>query len=145
MELFCKNSSRPKALWSLLFSMCRVFALRLDYKNFSHKYQMRAYLVDFTLDNALNTGMFTHLPCYTTISTTNYQYLNKVKQKKNVNLHTKIDQRLQTGKYIQHHFNLVQHNIDNQLKLTMNRSSRPEMFCKKGVLRKLESGTGVFL
>ena len=145
MELFYKNSYRLNALWSLLFSMCRVCAIRLDYKNFSHKYQTRAYLVDFTLDNALNTGMFTHLPCYATISTTDYQYLNKVKQKKIVNLDTKIDQRLQTGKYIQHHFNFVQHNIENQFKLTMNRSSRAEMFCKKGVLRKLEPGTGVFL
>ena len=137
MELFYKNSYRLNALWSLLFSMCRVCAIRLDYKNFSHKYQTRAYLVDFTLDNALNTGMFTHLPCYTTISTTDYQYLNKVKQNKNVNLSTKTDQPLWTGKYIQHHFNFAQHNIENQLKLTMNRSSRPEVFCKNGVLRKL--------
>ena len=120
----------------------RVCAVRLDYKNFSHKYKMRTYLVDFTLDNTLNTGMFTHLPCYTTISTTNYQYLNKVKWKKNVNVSIKIDQRFQTKKYIQHHFNFVLRNMANQLKLTMNRSSRPEVFCKKGVLRDFAKFTG---
>ena len=67
---------------------------------------MRTYLVDLTLENTLNTRMFTHLPCYTTISTADYQYLNKVKYKGNVNLSIKIDQLLWTEKYIQHHFNL---------------------------------------
>lgn len=89
-----------------LLSMCTVGWLEELFSQISNQISH--------FDNTLNTRVFTHLPCYATILTNDYQY--KVKDKKNLSI--KIDQWLWKEKHVQHHFNLTLSNIGNLLKLT---------------------------